>query len=45
MVEGEDIVLDNNTLIVNKAGAITIKCIDSHNYIVKQRNVTVEWKS
>lgn len=42
MVEGEDIVLDNNTLIVNKAGAITIKCIDSHNYIVKQRNVTVE---
>ncbi len=41
-VEGDDTVLEGNMVVVNKAGEITISCIDSHNYIVKQRKITAQ---
>lgn len=42
MVEGEGVVLNNDTLTVNKAGDISVKCIDSNNFIVSQRNITAQ---
>ena len=41
-VDGNDAVVDKDLLIVNSAGEITIKCIDTHNYIVKQRKISAE---
>lgn len=41
-VDGEGVVLNNDTLTVNKAGDISIKCIDSNNFIVSQRNITAQ---
>lgn len=40
--ERDGIFVDNNQLIVSKAGEITISCIDSHKYIVKQRKIKVQ---
>lgn len=41
-VDGKNISLDKNRLIVNEAGDITISCIDSHNYIIKQRKISAQ---
>ena len=41
-VDGIDVVLDKNQLTVRSTGEITISCIDSHNYIVKQRKISAE---
>ena len=40
--ERDGIFVDNDQLIVSKAGEITISCIDSHKYIVKQRKIKVQ---